>query len=178
MTRRIESRRRTVIAAIILSGAAPVAHAQAPPHDPRVAAIEGVILYRRLFLNDTSSFELCALSHALRPLEPPFGLTPFAYAVVDTASWCRNKGELGWPARSAPVGVEKIAITSDSTATVVLAIYRGEYSHSETYALRRSMSGDWGVTGVLLSAGEYAEIRSAADTQAIRPDTLRRKTRP
>ena len=168
-----------IAAAIALAGFARIARSQAPARDSRVAAIEGVIHYRRLFLNDTSSFELCSLSRALRPLDPPFGLTPFAFAVVDTASWCRSKTDRVWPAHSAPVGIHKIIIAPDSTGTVVLAIYRGEYGHTETYSLRGgTASGNWTVTGVALSAGSYSEIRSPDDADVTRHERPKGKPKP
>jgi hypothetical protein len=173
-------RQRNHLAAILLAAVMASATRQLPAQDPttrdKAAAVEAVIYYRLLFLNDTSSFEMCALAYALRPLAPPFGFDRYALARVDTASRCTDSARMVAPRRQVPVAVSGI-ILGDSGATVRLSISHGEYLHLEEYVVRRGPN-KWSVLNGTMDGGSVGELRSPDREAQARGELTRLPAKP
>lgn len=136
--------------AITLS-AAP-AHAQTTG-PTAAAALNRVISYRHSWLGDTTRVDICGAFEVLgRPSTFPAGLTdPEHRLLTGDVKEC-VAGRLSPAAQAAGrfVYVDSIS-TTDSTATVILIVRRGEYTHRETYALAGGASrGGLGITNVTL----------------------------
>lgn len=119
----------------------------------RVAAVNAVVDYRVVWMQDTTAFDACTVFVAMgRPASFPAVLTPQARRVVAsvTGDPCSEGKALAGQRRSRIVRVDSVAL-GDTVGTVVLTVRKGENRVLETYRLRpRSSGSEWGVRDVTL----------------------------
>jgi hypothetical protein len=152
---------RLLVACVVTSAAhRNELQAQESTVNARLAAVEAVMDYRLSFLNDSSRYDVCALSRALGAAPQTVGLNSAFLALLDITTQCTDPGHM--KTSSAPVGVDSIRLTKEE-GSVRLLIHHGEYSHVERFTLKRI--GDlWAVTGACLTGGSYADLRMPRDT--------------
>jgi hypothetical protein len=160
--------RLLVCGMITISAAAAQAQSAAPT---AATALNRVISYRHSWLGDTTRVDACGAFEALgRPSAFPAGLTDPQHRLLDTDVEGCMQGRLSPAAQAAGrfVYVDSIS-TTDSTATVILIVRRGEYTHRETYALAGVASrGELGITNVML----WGATQSTAPARQPLPLTL------
>ena len=135
-------------------------NAQEPTVATRRMIAEAVVIYRREFMDDSSSYDICSLARAVGTRPESLGLNPALSKLMYPASSCSYAGK--FRVSSAPIGIDSIGVGKE-TATVRVEVYHGEYSHQERFTLRRS-GASWVVTGACLSAGSYAVLRDPRDS--------------
>jgi hypothetical protein len=135
------------------------------------AALNRVISYRHSWLGDTTRVDACGAFEALgRPSAFPAGLPDPQNRLLDTDVQGCVEGRLSPAAQAAGrfAYVDSIS-TTDSTATVILIVRRGEYTHRETYALAGGAGrSGLGITNVTL----WGATQSTAPARQPLPLTL------
>jgi hypothetical protein len=114
------------------------------------AVVEAVIEHRRMLIDEVTHFERCAAGAAagrapaaLDSIFSPTAVLGLSPATGECPDWLMIAGS--------PRGarISSVSIT-DSSAQVSVQVYRGEWSHHETYNLRRLRHG-WAVRDVRLA---------------------------
>lgn len=116
--------------------------------DPRMAAVDEVIAYRRLVMADTLTFDACLLFKATRESEDfPRGIGDANRGALDRLD-PRPCDAADAPARfPRRVYVDSIVLM-DSIGSVYLTVRRGEWLHRETFTLARISAGEWSTRDV------------------------------
>lgn len=129
------------------------AKGQGTTDERKVAAVNAVVDYRVVWMQDTTAFDACTVFVAMgRPANFPSVLAPQARRVVASAAGdpCSEGKALAGQRPSRIVRVDSVAL-GDTIGTVVLTVRKGENRVLETYRLRpRSSGSEWGVRDVTL----------------------------
>jgi hypothetical protein len=114
------------------------------------AVVAAVIEHRRMLIDQVTLFERCAAGAAAGRAPAALDSNFSPNAVAGLSPWtgdCPNRLMIEGSPQGARINSVSI---SDSAAQVTVQVYRGEWSHHETYNLRRLRHG-WGVQEVLLA---------------------------
>ncbi|HEX8450472.1 MAG TPA: hypothetical protein VF647_00175 [Longimicrobium sp.] len=119
----------------------------------RVGAVNAVVDYRVVWMQDTTAFDACTVFVAMgRPANFSAVLAPQARRVVASVAGdpCSEGKALAGQHPSRIVRVDSVAL-GDTVGIVVLTVRKGENRVLETYRLRPRSSGlEWGVRDVTL----------------------------
>lgn len=150
------------------------ASAQSTADAAKIAAVNTVIDYRVVWMEDPTPFDACSVFEGMgMPMNFSSVLTRQARQVVAVETEpCRSAlgGAVQRPSRF--VRIDSVALR-DTVGSVVVTVRKGEKRIIETYALRRFSDGSgWGVRAVTLTGAlrVYARPSPAGAAPAPPPD--------